>query len=198
MKQTLISLAIFASFFAKADEGMWMPQQLPQIAKQLRTAGLKLERDPYVGASLLPEFRVAWKPAATTLVWGAVSRAVRSPTPFDVDVQEPSGLETLVRLKGDPALRRLPVVMVSKDTTPVAVSNAFKLGAPRHGGCAFGIDRIIMMLAKEPNIREVIAFPMNQQAEDLMMNAPSSAEPHQLRDVHIKVELPKAAVKAAS
>jgi aspartyl-tRNA synthetase len=73
--------------------------------------------------------------------------------------------------------------------------NAFKLGAPPHGGCAFGIDRIIMMLAKEPNIREVIAFPMNQQAEDLMMGAPSTAEPHQLKDVHIKLELPKAAVK---
>ena len=71
--------------------------------------------------------------------------------------------------------------------------NAFKLGAPPHGGCAFGIDRIIMMLAKEPNIREVIAFPMNQQAEDLMMGAPSNAEPHQLRDVHIKLDLPKAA-----
>ncbi|TAL30623.1 MAG: aspartate--tRNA ligase [Alphaproteobacteria bacterium] len=69
--------------------------------------------------------------------------------------------------------------------------NAFKLGAPPHGGCAFGIDRIIMMLAKEPNIREVIAFPMNQQAEDLMMGAPSTAEAHQLRDVHIKLDLPK-------
>jgi aspartyl-tRNA synthetase len=76
--------------------------------------------------------------------------------------------------------------------------NAFKLGAPPHGGCAFGIDRIIMMLAKEPNIREVIAFPMNQQAEDLMMGAPSTAEPHQLRDVHIKLDLPKAQVKVAS
>ncbi len=76
--------------------------------------------------------------------------------------------------------------------------NAFKLGAPPHGGVGFGIDRIIMMLAKEPNIREVIAFPMNQQAEDLMMSAPSTAEPHQLRDVHIKLDLPKAAVKAVS
>jgi aspartyl-tRNA synthetase len=79
--------------------------------------------------------------------------------------------------------------------------NAFKLGAPPHGGCAFGIDRIIMMLAKEPNIREVITFPMNQQAEDLMMGAPSTAEAHQLKDVHIKLDLPKAQmkeVKAAS
>ena len=74
--------------------------------------------------------------------------------------------------------------------------NAFKLGAPPHGGCAFGIDRIIMMLAKEPNIREVIAFPMNQQAEDLMMSAPSTAEPHQLKEVHIKLDVPKAPVKA--
>ncbi|MEZ0225112.1 MAG: aspartate--tRNA ligase [Alphaproteobacteria bacterium] len=73
--------------------------------------------------------------------------------------------------------------------------NAFKLGAPPHGGCAFGIDRIIMMLAKEPNIREVIAFPMNQQAEDLMMGAPSTAEAHQLKDVYIKLDLPKAQVK---
>ncbi len=52
-----------------------------------------------------------------------------------------------------------------------------------------------MMLAKEPNIREVIAFPMNQQAEDLMMGAPSSAEAHQLKDVSIKLDLPKAAIK---
>jgi aspartyl-tRNA synthetase len=75
--------------------------------------------------------------------------------------------------------------------------NAFKFGAPPHGGCAFGIDRIIMMLSKEPNIREVIAFPMTQQAEDLMMGAPSVAEPHQLKDVHIKSDLPKPQVKAA-
>jgi aspartyl-tRNA synthetase len=76
--------------------------------------------------------------------------------------------------------------------------NAFKLGAPPHGGCAPGIDRIVMLLANESNIREVIAFPMNQQAQDLMMGAPSVPEPHQLRDVHIKLDLPKAQVKAAS
>jgi aspartyl-tRNA synthetase len=73
--------------------------------------------------------------------------------------------------------------------------NAFKLGAPPHGGCAFGIDRIVMFLADQKNVREVIAFPMNQQAEDLLMGAPSEAEPHQLKDVHIKLDLPKAAVK---
>ncbi len=75
--------------------------------------------------------------------------------------------------------------------------NAFKFGAPPHGGCAFGIDRMVMFLANEPNVREVIAFPMNQQAEDLLMAAPAEVEPRQLKDVHIKLDLPKPAVKAA-
>ena len=65
--------------------------------------------------------------------------------------------------------------------------NAFKFGAPPHGGSAPGIDRIVMLLADEPNIREVILFPMNQKAEDLMMNAPSEVMPKQLKELHIKV-----------
>ncbi len=65
--------------------------------------------------------------------------------------------------------------------------NAFKFGAPPHGGSAPGIDRIVMLLADEPNIREVILFPMNQKAEDLMMNAPATVMPKQLRELHIRI-----------
>lgn len=70
--------------------------------------------------------------------------------------------------------------------------NAFKYGAPPHGGLAPGVDRMVMLLADEPNIREVILFPMNQKAEDLMMNAPSEVSVQQLRELHIRcVEPPK-------
>ncbi len=65
--------------------------------------------------------------------------------------------------------------------------NAFKYGAPPHGGCAAGIDRIVMLLADEANIREVIMFPMNQRAEDLMMGAPNEPMNEQLRELHLRV-----------
>jgi aspartyl-tRNA synthetase len=65
--------------------------------------------------------------------------------------------------------------------------NAFKFGAPPHGGSAPGIDRIVMLLAGEPNIREVVVFPMNQRAEDLMMNAPAPVSAKQLKDLSIRV-----------
>ena len=68
--------------------------------------------------------------------------------------------------------------------------NAFRYGAPPHGGFAPGIDRIVMLIADEPNIREVILFPMNQRAEDLMMNAPSEVGAEQLKELHIKSALP--------
>ena len=65
--------------------------------------------------------------------------------------------------------------------------NAFKYGAPPHGGSAPGVDRMVMLLADEPNIREVVLFPMNQKAEDLMMNAPSAVSAKQLRELNIRI-----------
>ncbi|KAJ56193.1 aspartyl-tRNA synthetase [Actibacterium mucosum KCTC 23349] len=68
-----------------------------------------------------------------------------------------------------------------------ALFQAFHYGAPPHGGCAAGIDRIVMLLAEQANIREVIMFPMNQRAEDLMMNAPSDPANEQLRELSLRV-----------
>jgi aspartyl-tRNA synthetase len=65
--------------------------------------------------------------------------------------------------------------------------NAFKYGPPPHGGCAAGIDRIVMLLAGEPNIREARAFPMNQKAQDLLMNAPSKIDPKRLKELGITI-----------
>ncbi|MDT9597713.1 aspartate--tRNA ligase [Sphingosinicella rhizophila] len=77
------------------------------------------------------------------------------------------------------------------DTDFAGMINAFKYGAPPHGGSAPGIDRIVMLLAGEPNIREVVLFPMNQKAEDLMMNAPSEVTPKQLRELNIRIVEPQ-------
>jgi aspartyl-tRNA synthetase len=76
------------------------------------------------------------------------------------------------------------------DTEFAGMINAFKYGAPPHGGIAPGIDRIVMLLANESNIREVIAFPMAQNGRDLLMNAPSPVSDKQLRDVHLLIKKP--------
>jgi aspartyl-tRNA synthetase len=68
--------------------------------------------------------------------------------------------------------------------------NAFRYGAPPHGGCALGLERIVMLLADQENIREVTMFPMNQQAEDLLLGAPATASPDQLKEVHIRLAPP--------
>jgi len=85
----------------------------------------------------------------------------------------------IVGYSADEVERRFPALM-----------HAFKFGAPPHGGLAPGIDRIVMLLADEPNIREIICFPMNQQAQDLMMGAPAPADPAHLKELHIRVALP--------
>ena len=68
--------------------------------------------------------------------------------------------------------------------------NAFRYGAPPHGGIAPGVDRIVMLLAGASSIREVIAFPLNQQAQDLMMQAPAPVSDAQLKELHIRVAQP--------
>ena len=75
--------------------------------------------------------------------------------------------------------------------------NAFRYGPPPHGGLAFGIDRIVMLLADEPNLREVYAFVMNGQYEDQMMASPSTVDAPLLKDLHIKLDLPKPKTQAA-
>ena len=71
--------------------------------------------------------------------------------------------------------------------------DALQYGAPPHGGMAAGVDRVIMLICGVQNLREITLFPMNQRAEDLLMGAPSQAEPRQLRELHIRViEPPKA------
>jgi len=77
------------------------------------------------------------------------------------------------------------------DTNFSGMINAFKFGAPPHGGSAPGVDRIVMLLADEPNIREVVVFPMTQKAEDLMMSAPAPATLKQLRELHLRVIEPQ-------
>jgi len=69
--------------------------------------------------------------------------------------------------------------------------NAFHFGAPPHGGIAPGVDRIVMLLAGAENIREVVMFPMNQQAQDLMMGAPSEVPAHHLRELHLRIVTPE-------
>ena len=76
------------------------------------------------------------------------------------------------------------------DTNFSGMINAFKYGAPPHGGSAPGIDRIVMLLADEPNLGEVVLFPMNQRAEDLMMGAPGGVSAKQLRELHIRIVPP--------
>jgi aspartyl-tRNA synthetase len=94
----------------------------------------------------------------------------------------------------DPKLQEKVFALIGLDPEVAAerfghLLEAFSYGTPPHGGIAPGIDRLCMIFAGEPNIREVIAFPKNQQARDVMAGAPSPAEPHQLEELHIKLDI---------
>jgi aspartyl-tRNA synthetase len=93
----------------------------------------------------------------------------------------------------DIMLRAFEIAGYSPETVEhdfAGMLNAFRYGAPPHGGLAPGIDRIVMLLAGEQNIREVIAFPLNQQGQDLLMNAPSEVSDKQLKELHIRIVPP--------
>ena len=94
----------------------------------------------------------------------------------------------------DVMLKAFEIAGYAREETEVKFAgmlNAFRYGAPPHGGTAPGIDRIVMLIAGVENLREVTMFPMNQQAQDLMMNAPSEASLKQLRELHIRVVAPE-------
>ena len=94
----------------------------------------------------------------------------------------------------DVMLKAFEIAGYAREETEVKFAgmlNAFRYGAPPHGGTAPGIDRIVMLIAGEENLREVTMFPMNQQAQDLMMNAPSEVSPKQLRELHIRTVAPE-------
>ena len=84
------------------------------------------------------------------------------------------------------------------DTRFSGMINAFRYGAPPHGGMALGLDRTVMLLADVPNLREVIAFPMNQRGQDLMMNAPAAVDADQLKELGLKIAIPPKALAVGS
>ncbi|MEM9678332.1 MAG: amino acid--tRNA ligase-related protein, partial [Pseudomonadota bacterium] len=95
----------------------------------------------------------------------------------------------------DTMVKAFEIAGLSKETVEErfgGLYRAFQYGAPPHGGMAAGVDRIVMLLCGTKNLREITMFPMNQQAKDLLMGAPGEAETAQLKDLHLKVNMPKA------
>ena len=91
-------------------------------------------------------------------------------------------------------VKAFEIVGLSRETVEErfgGLYRAFQYGAPPHGGMGAGVDRIVMLLVGAKNLREVTLFPMNQQAQDLLMGSPSEATPMQMRELHMRVNLPK-------
>jgi aspartyl-tRNA synthetase len=91
-------------------------------------------------------------------------------------------------------VKAFEIVGLSRETVEErfgGLYRAFQYGAPPHGGMAAGVDRVVMLLVGAKNLREISLFPMNQQAQDLLMNAPAEASPQQLRELHLRVNAPK-------
>lgn len=127
--------------------------------------------------------------------------ALNTKDPLDIKAQQYDIVCNGVELCSGAIRNHLPEVMekafsiVGYDKAVIeerfsSLYTAFQYGAPPHGGCAPGIDRIVMLLADEPNIREVVAFPMNQQAQDLMMQAPGTVDGENLKALHLELNLP--------
>ena len=96
--------------------------------------------------------------------------------------------------KPDTMIKAFEIAGLSKDVVEDrfgGLYRAFQYGAPPHGGMAAGVDRVVMLLCGTRNLREITLFPMNQQAADLLMGAPSEAEPRQLRELHVRLNMPK-------
>ncbi|MDR1541833.1 MAG: aspartate--tRNA ligase [Clostridiales bacterium] len=125
--------------------------------------------------------------------------ALKSKDPLDIEAYQYDIVANGLELSSGAVRNHSPEIMLeafgiagySRETVETrfsAIFNAFKFGAPPHAGIAPGIDRIVMLLAQEPSIREVIAFPMNKSAQDLMMGAPSEVSAKQLDEVHIQIK----------
>jgi aspartyl-tRNA synthetase len=128
--------------------------------------------------------------------------ALRTKDPLDIDAFQYDIVCNGIELSSGAVRNHSPEIMTEAfriagypqevvETKFPALYNAFKFGAPPHAGIAPGIDRMVMLLAGEESIREVIAFPMNKNAQDLMMNAPGEVTQKQLDEVHIQIKKEK-------
>jgi aspartyl-tRNA synthetase len=195
------------------DDGVFFACAKPQVAAKL--AGAARTRVGHeLGLIEKDTFKFCWIVDFPMFEWDEVEqKVIFSHNPFSMPQGEMEALQTMdpldilayqydivcngIELSSGAIRNHKPEIMYKAfeiagyDRSVVderfrGMINAFKYGAPPHGGSAPGVDRIVMLLADEPNIREVILFPMNQKAEDLMMGAPSEVTPKQLKELGIR------------